>query len=541
MMSAYANSLQKPPRFDIYVRKLQSICVMHGVQIGLRTDLPGFMEKLAEDRHLAMDFWAFVGKLSSREGGDLSDDQVLNIIVESVTDSEIQQEDVGLNRFVDDLRAMLAGVDIQSPVQTQVEPAPFPRSEGPQQSEGEGRSRSVVEFPMRVDEQATPEPVSPHTTPQRLEEELVRRELTRLLKQYFDEIDKRLSKLEPHPEGTTSMGTIASATTRRSLEEPAAGEMEEQRLKRISRLVLQPESFLEDSLVSRGQNLPRVPLEGYSQSTGYGKFFLILLLLAWLIGAVSAVYPYRKPMWESFTTWVRRQTQTPDVVAPTILLPPRPVPTDQERPADQTKKNQPSAGQSVLEGTSNPPPMNAPGPRAPIGSRASGSGFDLSTGRGATNGLAQEHTASAGSRAGASGVDLSSRRRSVINPGINPAPIPIEQPQARQPEPALANGASSVDTTRVVQVDSSVMEANLISSRVPVYPEAAKSSRVSGHVVMQAIISKDGTVTGVHVTEGDSRLRAAAEDAVYKWRYRPYLIDGQPVEVTTTITVDFQP
>lgn len=85
------------------------------------------------------------------------------------------------------------------------------------------------------------------------------------------------------------------------------------------------------------------------------------------------------------------------------------------------------------------------------------------------------------------------------------------------------------------------MEANLIASRVPVYPEAAKSSRVSGHVVMQAIISKDGTVTGVHVTEGDSRLRAAAEEAVYKWRYRPYLLDGQPVEVTTTITVDFQP
>jgi TonB family protein len=536
MMSAYANSLQKPPRFDMYVRKLQSICAMHGVQIGLRTDLSGFMEKLAEDRHLAMDFWAFVGKLSSREGGDLSDDQVLNIIVESVTDSEIQQEDVGLKRFVDDLRAMLAGVDIQSPGQTQIEHAPFPRSEaGPQQSEGEGRSRSVVEFPMRVDEEATSEPVSPHTTPQRLEEELVRRELTRLLKQYFDEIDKRLSKLEPHSGETTSLGTIASATTRRSLEEPADGEMEQQRLKRISRLVLQPESFLEDSLVSPDPKLPRVPLQGYSESTGYGKFFLILLLLAWLIGAVAAVYPYRTPMWESFTTWVRHQTRTPEVLAPTVLLPPRPVTTDQEPLADQTAKIQSSAGQSVLEGTSNPPPMYASGPGASVGSRASGSGFDLSTGRKAINGRAPEHTASVGSRAGGNGVGLSNRRRSVLNPGINPAPIPVEQPQAP------VNSATSVDTTRVVQVDSSVMEANLISSRVPVYPEAAKSSRVSGHVVMQAIISKDGSVTGLHVTEGDSRLRAAAEDAVYKWRYRPYLIDGQPVEVTTTITVDFQP
>jgi TonB family protein len=85
------------------------------------------------------------------------------------------------------------------------------------------------------------------------------------------------------------------------------------------------------------------------------------------------------------------------------------------------------------------------------------------------------------------------------------------------------------------------MEANLIVSRVPAYPEAAKVSRVAGHVVMQAIISEDGSVKRVHVTEGDSRLRAAAVEAVYKWRYRPYLVDGQPTEVTTTITVDFNP
>jgi outer membrane biosynthesis protein TonB len=56
---------------------------------------------------------------------------------------------------------------------------------------------------------------------------------------------------------------------------------------------------------------------------------------------------------------------------------------------------------------------------------------------------------------------------------------------------------------------------------------------------MQALISKDGTVKRVHVTEGDSRLRSAAEEAVYKWRYRPYVLNGQPVEVATTVTVNF--
>ncbi len=83
------------------------------------------------------------------------------------------------------------------------------------------------------------------------------------------------------------------------------------------------------------------------------------------------------------------------------------------------------------------------------------------------------------------------------------------------------------------------MDRNLIVSRVPAYPEFAKQSRVQGDVVMQALISKDGTVKRVHVTEGDSRLRIAAEEAVYKWRYRPYVLNGQPVEVATTVTVNF--
>jgi protein TonB len=83
------------------------------------------------------------------------------------------------------------------------------------------------------------------------------------------------------------------------------------------------------------------------------------------------------------------------------------------------------------------------------------------------------------------------------------------------------------------------MEDSLIVSRVPVYPDAAKANRVVGEVIIQALISKEGTVKRVHVLQGDSRLRAAAMESVYARRYRPYLLDGQPVEVTTTITVNF--
>src|ERR1700719_2550060 len=156
MMSAYANSLQKPEGFDRYVRKFRSICMMHGVQIGSRTQLPGFMRKLVEDRHLAMDFWAFIGKLSDREGGELSDDQVLGVVVEGLTDAEISEVDGGAKRTVEDLRAMLAGVDILGPEQSQVEMAPFPRSDG-------GSQRDERQVWTQAEELATP-PSNPQAT-----------------------------------------------------------------------------------------------------------------------------------------------------------------------------------------------------------------------------------------------------------------------------------------------------------------------------------------------------------------------------------------
>src|SRR5881398_2514037 len=129
MMSAYANSVQKPERYDVYVRKFRSICMMHGVSIGSRKELPVFLRKLIDDRHLAMDFWGFVGKLSDREGGVLSDDQMLGLVVEGITDSDISEQDGGAQRTIEDLRAMLSGVDIQGPEHRQVEMAPFPKSE----------------------------------------------------------------------------------------------------------------------------------------------------------------------------------------------------------------------------------------------------------------------------------------------------------------------------------------------------------------------------------------------------------------------------
>jgi TonB family protein len=83
------------------------------------------------------------------------------------------------------------------------------------------------------------------------------------------------------------------------------------------------------------------------------------------------------------------------------------------------------------------------------------------------------------------------------------------------------------------------MAANLLSASPPTYPRLASLTRMEGEVIMQAIIAKDGTVQNLHVIQGHRLLRSAAKNSARTWRYRPYLVNGMPVEVATIVSVDF--
>jgi protein TonB len=87
---------------------------------------------------------------------------------------------------------------------------------------------------------------------------------------------------------------------------------------------------------------------------------------------------------------------------------------------------------------------------------------------------------------------------------------------------------------------SSLVEAGLLIRKVlPTYPAIGVAAHVEGTVVLEATISKTGTIENLRVASGPPILRQAAIDAVQNWRYRPYLLDGEPVEVETTINVIF--
>jgi periplasmic protein TonB len=91
----------------------------------------------------------------------------------------------------------------------------------------------------------------------------------------------------------------------------------------------------------------------------------------------------------------------------------------------------------------------------------------------------------------------------------------------------------------LVHVSTGVAAGMAISTPPPIYPAIARAARMEGTVILQATISKSGTIEGLHVVSGPPMLRQAALDAVQQWRYRPYLLNGEPVEVETTINVNF--
>jgi len=108
---------------------------------------------------------------------------------------------------------------------------------------------------------------------------------------------------------------------------------------------------------------------------------------------------------------------------------------------------------------------------------------------------------------------------------------PVEPPHISQP---------AQQEKRPLKLSEGVLQAQLVSRIEPRYPPLALQTRQEGTVVLHAIISRDGRINAVEVVSGSPLFLQAALDAVRQWRYRPTLLNGEPVEVETTITVMFR-
>jgi protein TonB len=102
-----------------------------------------------------------------------------------------------------------------------------------------------------------------------------------------------------------------------------------------------------------------------------------------------------------------------------------------------------------------------------------------------------------------------------------------------------SRGPEGTSQPRRIIISPGVSQGLLVKSVAPEYPEVARNSHVSGLVVLQATIGKDGKLANLKVVSGPALLQQAAMDSVKQWVYRPYMLNGAPVEVETTINVVF--
>ncbi|MEO6805726.1 MAG: energy transducer TonB [Edaphobacter sp.] len=131
--------------------------------------------------------------------------------------------------------------------------------------------------------------------------------------------------------------------------------------------------------------------------------------------------------------------------------------------------------------------------------------------------------------------------------GDPPVPGPISDAMGRADgvpfEIGVGTGpAVSVRPVSVgsVRVSEGVTEGMLLAPIRPAYPAIAKAAGVQGTVVVEAIISRQGTIENLHAVSGPMMLQGAALEAIREARYRPYLLNGEPTAVQTTITVNFR-
>lgn len=124
-----------------------------------------------------------------------------------------------------------------------------------------------------------------------------------------------------------------------------------------------------------------------------------------------------------------------------------------------------------------------------------------------------------------------------------PAPASISSGASSEAIAGLVN-ANTASVARaapqLLRISQGVSQGLLIKRVQPVYPPQARVMRVEGPVELQATISKTGSVTGIKQLRGDALLGRAALDAVKQWKYKPYYLNGEPVEVQTQITVNFK-
>ncbi len=403
------------------VRQVIAICAKHSVAYGSPDDLPGFMTALNENKHLAMDFWSMVARISDRS--ETKDPRwLLKIIVEGVTGQSLADFDAadGQQRVpLQKLANMLAGEDIQTPVDRKPVSSAHEAFGGPALFRSPWPDPPAFIPPQPLPSDPTPASPAHVSTPYLVAPDAASRRLT----------------LAPD-----LISAAPDLNTENPLTEP--------------HWVIPLEAYAESNhtnFVSR-----RLVGGALVATLLIGSALLLLQYGKRLAGALGAGYS------SAIATWSQPQSaQKPTIPATTANTAILPTPISQQ-PRRLDPENTLGVQPASTRATHGPPPTTD-----------------------------------------------------------------------------TARPATPRDGGAQVVVPEILMNQNLISSNAPADVPRIHGTHAEGRVVIQATVSKHGAVEHLHVVSGDSALRRTAIETALSRRYQPYLLNGMPVDVSTTISVDF--
>lgn len=496
------------------VKRFQSLCDMHRVPFGEPDNLNDLVTSLQQNRHFAMDFWAMVGELSARERGALSDEEMLETVVEGSSGLTLEAAEKDYEEPLHALQQMLAGVDVAAPNL----PDPIVK---PQQEEAFSAEKKEqleqLDFAQKVLRRRE-EQYSSKQKPERSSDTvtLAITEALQRLERSNRELQEQLAAMKQE---TNLLSPVSEKQTTVRPEDVAAGEPAQPPLQpqgQAPRIVEVPPVFEEEIFAPRPRHrlsrrglilsdpeddpLIHVPLAAYSEDHPRSKAVRIgipvLLLLLAVAGWFAISRGYGLQVAERYTPWMKEKWSLFQQEFQSLVEKKQQNPTE-----SQPRSDAPSSSNSA--------PVSA----ATTQTLAPNSASD------ATSPQKQDESLPAPQQSTPESVAPSV----PIGPAASQNPYAFEQ---------LAQGA--------VRVSSSTMEANLMVSRVPVYPEAAKARGIEGAVQVEVVISPSGTVEAARAIRGDPHLYGAAEDSVRKWRYKPYLVNGTPMKAVTQVRLVFR-
>jgi len=270
------------------------------------------------------------------------------------------------------------------------------------------------------------------------------------------------------------------------------------------------------------------------ESSGAGK----KVFLAVASAAIFAVAAYA-----AWTHFQGRASETENTPTATVTTPQTAKPSDAKPSAasapPKTSASLPSSQTSVVAAKGHASdntdsalddtnPSSAPSAAKPSGSASS-----------TTSKTADEAEASAAPLVVKGGTAPTVHAKTGPSDVAAPSMIGIATAGASAPPPDLGGGIAPRPVLQTLNISQGVSRGLLFKKVQPIYPRNALTMHVEGSVELMATISRTGDITRVKVISGDSQLARSAADAVKQWKYKPYLLNGEPVEIQTQVTINF--